>query len=143
MSCSTARGYPPTRETGQPRVSAFGRHLPRSEQYGWCRVNDYGDGGEMISLIYSSSETPGIRRLDTDYKMPEKPEIPFFSVPVENKPFNRSVCQNKEKCIPPKGAKAPESRHFSPLSLCRLTRKGCRNANIRVVFPGRGSKIGF
>ena len=51
-------------------------------------------------------------------KIPENPDNSFFSVPVENTPFNRSDCQNKgEMHLTQSPPKALESRHFSPPNL--------------------------
>jgi hypothetical protein len=73
----------------------------------------------MLSpLTYSPSETPGIRDHDLRKRIPENTDNPFFSVPVENTPFNRSDCQNKgEMHLSQSPPKALESRFFSPPNL--------------------------
>jgi len=78
-----------------------------------------GWGDEMLSpLISPPSETPKIRGQDLSKKIPGKPDNSFFSVPVENTPLNRSVCQNTAENHPSQSPPtALEPRHFSPPNL--------------------------
>ena len=97
-------------------------------------------------LTYPPSETPKIRGQDLSTTIPENPDNFLFSVPVENTPLNRSVCQNKgEMHLSQSPPKALESRHFlSPnlahtgpetLPECEYGGRFFRGGDLKLGFP--------
>ena len=66
---------------------------------------------------------------------PEFPEFCPFSVPMENTSKSRSVGKIRQICISPKSHQWPLNRgEFCHLIYPIQARKGCQNANMKVVF---------